>query len=105
MVSSTMGLLLGKVCCNLESLDQLVFLINVFPCSRWRDRQTIPLNKDFGVHCKSYYSLDVTYFKVAMDKSLPGSLLNHYWVNTLSSSTLLTNAEYTTGQVSSIVVM
>ena len=65
--------------------------------------QTIPLNKieDFGVHCKQYYALDVTYFKSAMDKSLLDSLWNHYWVNTLSSSSLLTNAEYTTGQVSS----
>ena len=63
--------------------------------------QTIPLNKieDFGVHCKQYYALDVTYFKSAMDKSLLDSLWNHYWVNTLSSSSLLTNAEYTTGQV------
>jgi len=63
--------------------------------------QTIPLNKieDFGVHCKQYYSLDVTYFKSGMDKSLLDSLWNHYWVNTLSSSTLLTNAEYTTGQI------
>jgi len=63
--------------------------------------QTIPLNKieDFGVHCKQYYSLDVTYFKSAMDKSLLDSLWNHYWVNTLSSSSLLTNAEYTTGQI------
>ena len=48
--------------------------------------------------------MDIIYCMAAMDKSLPGSLLNHYWVNTLSSSTLLTNAEYTTGQVSSIVV-
>jgi len=63
--------------------------------------QTIPLNKieDFGVHCKQYYALDVTYFKSAMDKSLLDSLWNHYWVNTLSSSSLLTNAEYTTGQI------
>jgi len=63
--------------------------------------QTIPLNKieDFGVHCKQYYALDVTYFKSGMDKSLLDSLWNHYWVNTLSSSTLLTNAEYTTGQI------
>ena len=32
--------------------------------------QTIPLNKieDFGVHCKQYYSLDVSYFKSTMDK-------------------------------------
>ena len=32
--------------------------------------QTIPLNKieDFGVHCKQYYTLDVSYFKSALDK-------------------------------------
>lgn len=66
--------------------------------------QTIPLNKieDFGVHCKSYYPMDVTYFKSPMDKRLLDNLWNHYWVNTLSSSTLLTNAEYTTGQINDL---
>ena len=64
--------------------------------------QTIPLSKieDFGVHCKQYYSLEVSYFKSAMDKRLLDSLWNHYWVNTLSSSLLITNSEYTTGTVS-----
>jgi COP9 signalosome complex subunit 5 len=52
---------------------------------------------NFGVHCKSYYSLEVSYFKSVMDKRLLDSLWNHYWVNTLSSSSLITNAEYTTG--------
>lgn len=63
--------------------------------------QTIPLNKieDFGVHCKQYYSLEVTYFKSALDRRLLDSLWNKYWVNTLSSSSLLTNADYTTGQI------
>jgi COP9 signalosome complex subunit 5 len=62
------------------------------------------LNKieDFGVHCKSYYSLEVSYFKSAMDKKLLDSLWNHYWVNTLSSSPLLTNADYTTGQINDL---
>ncbi|CAB4060634.1 COPS5 [Lepeophtheirus salmonis] len=66
--------------------------------------QTIPQNKieDFGVHCKSYYSLDVTYFKSAMDKRLLSSLWNHYWVNTLSTSSLITNSEYTTCQISDL---
>jgi len=66
--------------------------------------QTVPLNKieDFGVHCKSYYSLEVSYFKSALDKRLLDSLWNHYWVNTLSSSSLLTNAEYTTGQINDL---
>jgi len=63
--------------------------------------QNIPLNKieDFGVHCKKYYSLDVSYFKSILDKSLLEFLWNRYWVNTLSSSNLLTNADYTTGQI------
>jgi len=63
--------------------------------------QTIPLNKieDFGVHCKQYYSLEVSYFKSALDQKLLDSLWNKYWINTLSSSTLLTNADYVTNQV------
>ncbi|XP_033115022.1 COP9 signalosome complex subunit 5 [Anneissia japonica] len=63
--------------------------------------QTIPLNKieDFGVHCKQYYSLEISYFKSALDRKLLESLWNKYWVNTLSSSSLLTNSDYTTGQV------
>lgn len=54
--------------------------------------QTIPLNKieDFGVHCKQYYSLDVSYFKSTLDHRLLDSLWNKYWVHTLSSSSLLT---------------
>lgn len=54
--------------------------------------QTIPLNKieDFGVHCKQYYSLDVSYFKSTLDNRLLDSLWNKYWVHTLSSSSLLT---------------
>ncbi|CAL5438124.1 unnamed protein product [Camellia sinensis] len=60
--------------------------------------QTIPLNKieDFGVHCKQYYSLDITYF------SLLDLLRNKYWVNTLSSSPLLGNKDYVAGQLSDL---
>ncbi|XP_076826088.1 COP9 signalosome complex subunit 5-like [Clavelina lepadiformis] len=63
--------------------------------------QTIPLNKieDFGVHCKQYYALEISYFKSALDKRLLESLWNKYWVSTLSSSSLLTNADYMTGQI------
>jgi len=63
--------------------------------------QTIPLNKieDFGVHCKQYYPLEISYFKSSLDRRLLESLWNKYWVNTLSSSSLLTNEEYTTGQI------
>ncbi|KAJ1562081.1 hypothetical protein HK405_016073, partial [Cladochytrium tenue] len=58
--------------------------------------QSIPLNKieDFGVHCKQYYSLEVSYFKSSLDTKLLELLWNKYWINTLSSSPLLTNREY-----------
>ena len=42
-----------------------------------------------GNNCR-YYSLDVSYFKSALDRRLLESLWNKYWVNTLSSSSLLT---------------
>ncbi len=63
--------------------------------------QTIPLNKieDFGVHAKKYYPLDVSYFKSTHHTHLLELLWNKYWVNTLSSSSLLSNREYTAGQV------
>ena len=37
-----------------------------------------------------YYSLEVAYFKSALDRKLLEMLWNKYWVNTLSSSSLLT---------------
>ncbi|XP_063973547.1 COP9 signalosome complex subunit 5-like [Diachasmimorpha longicaudata] len=63
--------------------------------------QTIPLSKieDFGSHCSQYYSLDVSYFKSSLDKRLLCSLWNKYWMNTLSRSSLSTNADYITGQI------
>ncbi|VFQ72486.1 unnamed protein product [Cuscuta campestris] len=66
--------------------------------------QTIPLNKieDFGVHCKQYYSLDITYFKSSLDSHLLDLLWNKYWVNTLSSSPLLGNGDYVAGQISDL---
>ncbi|KAL0327646.1 UNVERIFIED_CONTAM: COP9 signalosome complex subunit [Sesamum angustifolium] len=66
--------------------------------------QTIPLNKieDFGVHCKQYYALDITYFKSSLDCHLLDLLWNKYWVNTLSSSPLLGNGDYFAGQISDL---
>ncbi|KAL1532339.1 COP9 signalosome complex subunit 5a [Salvia divinorum] len=66
--------------------------------------QTIPLNKieDFGVHCKQYYSLDITYFKSSLDSHLLDLLWNKYWVNTLSSSPWLGNADFVAGQISDL---
>ncbi|KAK1409008.1 hypothetical protein QVD17_41244 [Tagetes erecta] len=66
--------------------------------------QTIPLNKieDFGVHCKQYYSLDVTYFKSSLDSHLLDLLWKKYWMNTLSSYPLLGNRDYVTEQISDL---
>ena len=66
--------------------------------------QTIPLNKieDFGVHCKSYYSLEISYFKSALDSHMLDLLWNKYWVNTLSSSPLLATRELASGQIRDI---
>ncbi|GAA0164139.1 translation initiation factor [Lithospermum erythrorhizon] len=74
------------------------------PDERISEYQTIPLNKieDFGVHCKQYYSLDITYFKSSLDAHLLDLLWNKYWVNTLSSSPLLGNGDFVAGQISDL---
>jgi len=66
--------------------------------------QSIPISKieDFGVHCKQYYPLEVSYFKSSLDSQLLGLLWNKYWVNTLSQNPLLTNRDYTAGQISDL---
>ncbi|EPB67658.1 Mov34/MPN/PAD-1 family protein [Ancylostoma ceylanicum] len=63
--------------------------------------QSIPLSKieDFGVHCKQYYSLDVNFFKSELDSHILSALWSTYWLNTLSSSPLLTNAGYINNQI------
>jgi len=59
--------------------------------------QSIPLEKieDFGVHCKRYYSLEISYFKSSLDNHLLNLLWNKYWISTLSSSPLVSNRDYT----------
>ena len=66
--------------------------------------QTIPMNKieDFGVHCKKYYSLEVSYFKSELDSYLLECLGNKYWYNTLGTTSLTTNSDYTTKQISDL---
>ncbi|KAE9412045.1 hypothetical protein Angca_008748, partial [Angiostrongylus cantonensis] len=66
--------------------------------------QSIPLSKieDFGVHCKQYYSLDVNFFKSELDSHILSALWNTYWLDTLSSSPLLTNAGYINNQINDL---
>ncbi|TPX51718.1 hypothetical protein SeMB42_g00885 [Synchytrium endobioticum] len=66
--------------------------------------QTIPLSKieDFGVHAKQYYQLDVSCFKSSLDTHLLELLWHKYWVNTLSSSSLLTNRAYNAQQIADL---
>ena len=45
--------------------------------------------EDFGVHANQYYALDVEIYKSKLDNELLGLLWNKYWVNTLSSSPLI----------------
>lgn len=63
--------------------------------------QSIPLNKieDFGVHCKSYYSLTVSYFKSSLDSAILNAMWTTYWTNTLSAKPLQTNAAYLSSQL------
>lgn len=66
--------------------------------------QTIPLNKieDFGVHCKSYYQLEVSYFKNFLDNDLLDLLWNKYWARALSTSALIQSHDYVVQQLNDI---
>lgn len=66
--------------------------------------QTIPLDKieDFGVHCESYYPLEVSYFKSTLDAKLLDLLWNKYWARALSTSPLIQSKEYVVQQIKDI---
>lgn len=74
------------------------------PDAQLGEYQTIPLEKieDFGVHCKQYYSLDVSFFKSSTDAYLLDLLWNKYWANMLSASPLLAMYDLTNGQIADI---
>lgn len=63
--------------------------------------QTIPLGKieDFGAHANHYYALEVSHYKSSLDTKLLEALWNKYWVQTLSSSPLLSSRDYGTKQI------
>ncbi|KAL5521647.1 RRI1 [Sanghuangporus sanghuang] len=66
--------------------------------------QSIPLEKieDFGVHAEQYYSLKVEIFTSSRDSELLGALWNKYWVNTLSTSPLISNRAYAASQLNDL---
>jgi len=66
--------------------------------------QTIPISKieDFGVHCKQYYPIEISYFKSTLDSVLLDKLWNKYWVNTLSSSPMFANRDYIAGAINDL---
>ena len=63
--------------------------------------QFIPLHKieDFGVHCKQYYSLEVSYFRSSFDDKLLNTLWKQYRINSLSSNSQSTNQTYVSNQI------
>lgn len=66
--------------------------------------QTIPLGKieDFGAHAAHYYSLEVSHYKSSLDTKILEALWNKYWVQTLSSSPLISNRDYGTNQIADL---
>lgn len=60
--------------------------------------------KDFGQHADRYYQLEHSFFKSKFDSHILEILWNEYWIQTLSSSPLLNNAEYLTKAISNIAV-
>ncbi|PXF50121.1 COP9 signalosome complex subunit 5 [Gracilariopsis chorda] len=74
------------------------------PAEGMNEYQTIPLNKieDFGVHCNSYYPLEVSYFKSTLDATLLDLLWNKYWARALSTSPLVQSKDYVVQQLTDI---
>eukprot|EP00013_Stygamoeba_regulata_P022526 CAMPEP_0177653818 /NCGR_PEP_ID=MMETSP0447-20121125/13953_1 /TAXON_ID=0 /ORGANISM="Stygamoeba regulata, Strain BSH-02190019" /LENGTH=326 /DNA_ID=CAMNT_0019157329 /DNA_START=108 /DNA_END=1088 /DNA_ORIENTATION=- len=74
------------------------------PISTPSEYQAIPLNKieDFGVQKDRYYQLEVSYFSSSLHSHLVELLWTKYWVNTLSSSPIITNRDYMAGQVTDL---
>eukprot|EP00916_Digyalum_oweni_P014630 GHVL01023999.1.p1 GENE.GHVL01023999.1~~GHVL01023999.1.p1 ORF type:complete len:186 (+),score=29.71 GHVL01023999.1:548-1105(+) len=60
------------------------------------DYHPVPVDRieDFGLHWRQYYSLTIDIFKSSLDTKLLDQLWSQYWVETLSSSPLLSNSEF-----------
>ncbi|KAI0981522.1 hypothetical protein GJ496_004843 [Pomphorhynchus laevis] len=64
--------------------------------------RNIPLNKlmEFGVHCRKYYKLNISYFVSSIDTKIFSYLQNKQWINTLSSQPKI--EDYCTSEVKDI---
>lgn len=75
------------------------------PDDKPSEYQSIPLDKieDFGVHAKQYYQLPIETFKNSLDTLILELLWNKYWIDTLSSSPLLHNRNFTNRMIQDCV--
>ena len=66
--------------------------------------ETVPMDKieDFGAHANKYYQLEHSIFKSELDQSQFEYLWNQYWVQTLSTSSLLNSKESVTNSIADI---
>lgn len=67
--------------------------------------QSIPLEKieDFGVHCKQYYQLEISFFKSHRDTHLLEKIWSKYWMNTLAASPLITVSFWANPRIAPII--
>ena len=68
------------------------------------DFESVPMNKieDFGAHADKYYKLDHSIFKSELDQNQFEYLWNHYWVQTLSNSSLLLSKDSVANEIQDI---
>lgn len=58
---------------------------------------------DYGLHAHKYYPLPHSYFKNNMDMEVLDRLWNEYWMHTLATSPLLTNADFSHQAITNVV--
>ncbi|KRY21361.1 COP9 signalosome complex subunit 5 [Trichinella patagoniensis] len=63
--------------------------------------ESIPMDKikDFGVHCKRYYKLDIDYFSSSMDTRLLELMTKNNWINVLSTDNSRSDQHFATYQI------
>lgn len=63
------------------------------------EAESIPLAKieEYGLHANKYYKLETSFFKSKADQDLLERLWTRYWVQTISSQSLVRNKDFMTG--------